>query len=163
MVPSMEGFLLREATRSDAEQLVELIHASFEEYRGRLFPPSGAHNETAEGIQRNWDAAHAVLATVGARPVGCVFYKVEGDALHLSRLSVLPEHRCNGLGRALIAYVEARARDLGVRRVRLGVRVVLGPLRDWYSRLGYEQVEARTHEGFSEPTYVILEKPIEAV
>jgi hypothetical protein len=35
---------------------------------------------------------------------------------------------------------------------------VLDELRAWYEHLGYRQVELRAHAGFTEPTFVILEK-----
>ena len=39
---------LREATTADLPTLLVLVHKAFEEYRGRLDPPSGAHDETLE-------------------------------------------------------------------------------------------------------------------
>jgi len=56
--------------------------------------------------------------------------------------------------------VEARAREQGLQRVRLGVRVALPRQRASYERLGYRLVEARSHPGYEQPTYVILEKDL---
>ncbi len=39
---------LREAITEDVPALVAVIHAGFEEYRGRLDPPSGAHGDAGE-------------------------------------------------------------------------------------------------------------------
>jgi ribosomal protein S18 acetylase RimI-like enzyme len=154
----MTGLELRNATEADAPVLVGLIHAAFEEYRGQLVPASSAHDETTAGIRRKLDASHAILATLDNEPVGCVFYEENDEYVYLSRLSVLPHARGRGLGRMMMEHVEARALESNRARIRLGVRVALKPLRAWYERLGYSQVEARTHVGFSEPTYVILEK-----
>jgi GNAT superfamily N-acetyltransferase len=143
---------LREATAADATVLVGLIHAAFEEYRGQLVPPSSAHHETAACIRSKLNASHAVLMSVDKRPVGCVFYEVSARGLYLSRLSVLPAERGKGFGRILMQRVEARALELNRPRVRLGVRIALGPLRARYERLGYHQVDARAHQGLSEPT-----------
>jgi ribosomal protein S18 acetylase RimI-like enzyme len=154
----MTGPEFRMATEADAPVLAALIHAAFEEYRGQLVPASSAHDETPAGIRKRSNASHAVLVTLETKPVGCVFYEVREEYVYLSRLSVLPEARGRGLGRSMMEYVEARTRELNRTRVRLGVRVALEPLRAWYERLGYGPIEARTHVGFSEPTYVILEK-----
>jgi len=45
--------------------------------------------------------------------------------------------------------------------VQLGVRVALPRNRAYYERLGYGFVEARSHDGYSQPTYVFLEKALE--
>ena len=41
---------------------------------------------------------------------------------------------------------------------RLGVRVALPHLLERYERLGYRMYEERFHEGYSEPTYLMMEK-----
>jgi GNAT superfamily N-acetyltransferase len=149
---------LREATNDDVPTLVSLLKAAFEEYRDRLDPPSGAHEETIEKVRGVIQSAGAALAYVGETAAGCVFYAPVGRSMDLFRLAVLPAHRQRGVGRALIAYVEARTLAVGITRVRLGVRIALPGNRAYYERLGYRFVEARTHAGYTQPTYVILEK-----
>ena len=153
---------IREATEDDAATISGLIVAAFEPYRRRLDPPSGAHLETAESIRRRLPTRKAALATVDGRAVGCVLYELGDGFVTMSRLSVLQGERRRGIGRALIAFVEGRARDSGRSRVRLGVRIVLPRLHAYYSRLGYRKVGLATHAGFSRPTYAILEKDLEA-
>jgi hypothetical protein len=57
--------VLCEATYDDIPTLVTLIHTAFEEYRGRLEPPSGAHRETAQSIGTYLQQGHAVLCGHG--------------------------------------------------------------------------------------------------
>jgi predicted N-acetyltransferase YhbS len=154
----VDGWLLREANEADAETLAALLREAFEEYRGKLDPPSGAHEETAEKVRENLANARAVLALAGEVPVGCVFYEAPEEYAYFSRLAVLQAHRRRGLGRALIDYVEGRARELGRPRVRLGVRIVLARQRAYYERLGYRPLFALAHAGYTEPTYLMLEK-----
>jgi predicted N-acetyltransferase YhbS len=154
----MNDIILREATDDDIPALVAVLKAAFEEYRGRLDPPSGAHAETAAKVRAVLRTAHAVLALAGDQVVGCVFYTPVGDHVDLFRLAVLPAQRRRGIAGALIANVEARAHELGLARVQLGVRVALPGNRAYYERLGYRFVEARAHAGYAEPTFVILEK-----
>jgi ribosomal protein S18 acetylase RimI-like enzyme len=154
----MTDWVLGEASAGDAPLIASLIRAAFAEYRGQLDPPSGAHEETDEAVRRKLQAARAVLARTDGIPVGCVLYEVHPDHVYFFRLAVLPAYRQRGLGRALIGYVEARARERGLERVRLGVRVALPRQRASYERLGYQLVEARSHPGYEQPTYVILEK-----
>jgi GNAT superfamily N-acetyltransferase len=159
----MQDLVLREATDADVPTIVTLIHAAFDEYRAQLDPPSGAHHETEETVRQKMSSTRVVLALSTDKPMGCVFYEQVEDHLSFSRLAVPPSYRRRGIGRTLIAYVEDRARSLNRRQVRLGVRIALPPLRAYYERLGYRLVEYCAHDGYAEPTYVILEKDIPAM
>ena len=104
--------------------------------------------------------ATAVLAVIDGALAGCVFYESRGDHVYFSRLAVLSSYRKRGLGRALIEHVEARARVLGIRRVRLGVRITLSGQLAYYEHLGYRFFENGCHEGYTEPTCVFLEREL---
>jgi GNAT superfamily N-acetyltransferase len=150
--------MIREAQAADAPLLARLLREAFEEYRGRLDPPSSAHGKTAEGVLRELEDGGALVAQAGAEPVGCVFFHLRGDHVYLDRLAVLPPFRGQGIARALIDAVEARARALGPAPVRLNVRLALKDPQAYYQRLGYAFREYGTHAGHATPTFVILEK-----
>ena len=152
--------VLREATYDDIPTLVSLIHTAFEEYRGRLEPPSGAHRETAQSIGIYLQQGRAVLALLNDRAVGCVCYHQEGEHVYFGRLSVLPAFRQHGVGRALVTYVEQQAKALGAQRVQLGMRIALPHLQAYYARLGYRVVRYEAHAGYTEPTSVVMEKQV---
>jgi ribosomal protein S18 acetylase RimI-like enzyme len=154
----MENLLLREATDADVPIIVAIIHAAFKEYDGAIDPPSGAHKETGEHIRQKLTTDRAALASIADQTVACVLYRDEGDHMYFGRLAVLPAYRSRGIAGALIDYVEGRARELSLPRVRLGVRVALPRLRAQYERRGYRLIEERRHEGYAEPTYIIMEK-----
>ena len=78
--------------------------------------------------------------------------------MYLGQLAVLPSYRRRDLGRFLVEYVEAKARELGLTRIRLGVRIELVGNRAYYERHGYPVFAYRSHEGYTEPTYVIMGK-----
>jgi GNAT superfamily N-acetyltransferase len=149
---------LREATPEDAGVLLRLMLAAFKEYDGLLDPPSAAHDETVETVLKRLINGSAALATVEGDPAGFVFYEPRDTHLYFSRLSVLPGFRNSGVGRALIDYVEGRAREVGAAGVRLGVRVQLPHLIARYERLGYRITQHMTHPGYRQPTYVYMEK-----
>jgi predicted N-acetyltransferase YhbS len=157
----LNGIILRTATEHDVPAIVAIIHAAFQEYDGAIDPPSGAHKESAEKIRAKMATDHAVLALLDQRVVGCVLYRDESTYMYFGRLAVLPEYRGRGIAGALIEHVEARANEHGLPRVRLAVRIALPRLRARYERLGYRVVEQRRHEGYAEPTYVIMEKLIQ--
>ena len=151
---------LREATTADLPTLLALVHGAFEEYRGRLDPPSGAHAETLESLGRALRPGGALLASVDDRPAGCVFYHREPDHVYLGRLSVLAAHRSRGLGGMLPDGVEHLALAMGVPRVELGVRTARPALRAYYERRGYRVVRQEAHAGYASPTYVVMQKEL---
>jgi ribosomal protein S18 acetylase RimI-like enzyme len=151
---------IREALPDESPALVRLMHAAFEEYSGVLDPPSAAHTETLESVNRRLSRGGAVLALLNDEPVGFVFYEPQGTHLYFSRLSVLPAFRRRGIGRALIEHVESRARETGFAGVRLGVRAQLPQMQARYERLGYQVTKYMTHEGYEKPTYMFMEKAV---
>jgi len=151
---------LREATAADLPTLLALVHGAFEEYRGRLDPPSGAHAETLETLGRALRTGAALLVTVDSQPAGCVFYHREPDHVYFGRLSVLAAYRGHGLGGALTDGVERRALAMGVPRVELGVRIALPALRAYYERRGYRVIRHETHAGYAAPTSVVMQKEL---
>ena len=154
------SIVLREAAASDIPTLVTLVQTAFEDYRGRLDPPSGAHNETSETFRQSLQTDWAALALINNEAVGCVCYSQKDGYMYVGRLSVLHAFRRHGAGRALMEYVEQRTRDLGLGRVQLGVRTALPDLQVYYERLGYHTVRHETHAGYTMPTYVVMEKQV---
>ncbi len=64
----MSEWVLREATPDDADALAALVREAFEEYRDRLRPPSGAHNETGDGLRARRKIALVTCGTtIGTR------------------------------------------------------------------------------------------------
>ena len=149
---------LHQAIGGDIPILLTVLQAAFEEYRGRLDPPSGVHSETVETLRQKLKTGAAVLARIGDEVAGCVFYRQESTHVYLERLSVLPRYRRQGVGRALVDYVEQRAQMLKLP-VQIGVRLPLAHIRVFYERRGYRVVRYAAHEGYSEPTYAVMQRP----
>lgn len=156
----MDEVSLREATAEDAPSLVDVIHQAFEEYRGRLDPPSGAHDESGESIRQKIATAHAVVAAVNQEIIGCAFYEPDGDHMYFGRLAVLPSYRRQGISRRLIDWIEHQTRSFGFARVQLSVRVVLLDNQAYYERLGYRVLSYGNHAGYVEPTFVNMVKDV---
>jgi predicted N-acetyltransferase YhbS len=154
-------FTIREITEPDVPWIVDVIQAAFEEYRGRLDPPSSAHHKTADIVRRELADGGAFVACDTQAIVGCVFYHLYPDHLYLDRLAVLPSFRHQGIARALIQAVETRARQAGLGEVRLSVRLMLESNLAYYERLGYRFLSYGTHAGYTTPTSVTLCKQVE--
>jgi ribosomal protein S18 acetylase RimI-like enzyme len=116
------------------------------------------HTETLEQIQEKLSKGGAVLALAGKTYAGCVLYYPQEDYLYLGRLSVLPDFRRQGVAQALVKYVECKAAQMGIRKVQLSVRITLVNNRAFFEKLGYRVISRHSHRGYTEPTFVTLEK-----
>lgn len=156
-----DTLVLRIGTAGDAAAIARVIAASFEQYRGKLNPESGAFRETADGIAGELArGAGAIVAERNGEMLGCVLVEeLEGD-LYFGRLSVVPSARGLGLAKRLIDAVEAEARRRGLPGVRLGVRVVLTDNQRLFQALGYRETSREAHPGFDHPTSINMRKPL---
>jgi N-acetylglutamate synthase-like GNAT family acetyltransferase len=160
--PAAEGnpLLIRTARPEEAEAIVALIQRAFGEYRGKLRPESGALRETPETIRAAMKTDRILLAERAGRILGCVSMRRKDDCAYAGRLAVEPMERGIGVGRTLVAAAEAEARRMGMDRLRVDVRLKLRDNRAFFRALGFVEGAERRHPGFSQPTYVELEKPL---
>ena len=98
-------------------------------------------NEPGIGLR----LAHAERHGAGDRlaPAGFALYRVAADEAELLTVSVLPEARRAGRGRALLAASEAGARAAGAKRLFLEVGESNAPARALYAGAGYREVGRR--------------------
>ena len=151
---------VRAAQTADAAAIAAVIAAAFEQYRGRLDPPSAAYRETPEAIARELAAGSgAILAEDTGAALACVMTKQVDDDLYFGRLAVLPAARGRGLARRLVAAVETDASRRGLAGVRLGVRIALVENQQLFAALGYVEISRAAHLGFDHPTYLTMRKP----
>jgi ribosomal protein S18 acetylase RimI-like enzyme len=156
----MIDFYSRDATEDDIPALANVIACAFEEHRGKLEPPSSSLNKTPEAVAQELQTARAVVACSNDETVGCVFYTLREGYVYLAHLAVLPQYRGLGIAKALMQSVEGKALEQGCKRIRLSVRLALEKTRAFYERLGYTFYSYGTHPGFTEPTYLTLEKSL---
>ena len=133
------------ASTSDAGLVDAITKAAFEEYRGVLDPPSGVVDETVEDVARAIERGGAMLAWDGDGAVGCARFEPRPDCLYVGRVAVLPAHRRQGVGTALMLEMECVARELGLSALRVGVRSSLPSNVGLYQRLGYEVITVEPH------------------
>jgi predicted N-acetyltransferase YhbS len=159
---SIEGnpVLIRPASAEEAQAVVALIHRAFAQYRGKLQPESSALSETVAMIRSAMASGTVFVAVDTNGLAGCVSVQRKADFAYAGRLAVDPQARRRGIGRRLMGEAEALARQTGAGRLRVDVRLALIGNRAFFRALGFVEGSHRCHPGFSNPTYVELEKTL---
>jgi GNAT superfamily N-acetyltransferase len=128
------GFELRRATIDDLDGVVALQHAAYAANRALLgvepIPLMADYNAILFDMEV-W------LAEDSGRLCGVLILEPRADDLLLWSVAVAPSEQGSGLGRALLAATEERARRLGRTVVRLYTGTPLKERVAWYIRHGY--------------------------
>jgi ribosomal protein S18 acetylase RimI-like enzyme len=140
-----------------AAALVELIDAYARGPGGQSAPIGAeARANLAAGLRAH-PAAFALLAFIDGTPVGtavCVwgFSTFAGKpSLNVHDLTVHPDHRSRGIGTALLAEVEHRAKERGCCKLTLEVHDTNEGAKRLYARRGF---------GPWEPPTLFVTKPL---
>jgi N-acetylglutamate synthase-like GNAT family acetyltransferase len=137
----------REARSEDAEAACEVVRRSIAElchadHRGdALTLDLWLSNKTPENMRRWIEKHHTVVAAEGAAIRGVGIITSSGDVL-LNYVS--PEARFCGASKGIVARLEAHARELGVRTVKLQSSTTA---RQFYLAAGYSSAGPST-KGF---------------
>ena len=151
----------RAARASDAAAIADLVRRAFAAQSRPTVPPSSALQETAATITAHLARAGGAVVESGGRVIGAVLWEDEEGGLYISRLSVDPDHRRQGIARALVDEAEREARRRGMTWMHLGVRLVLEDNRRLFRSCGFVETTLHRHEGFDEPTWVRMERRLD--
>jgi len=128
--------MIREATPDDVTRLEAIARAAYAPYVpliGRE-PPPMLQDFPADIAQGHvWVSGDPIVGYVVAQPN-------ESDWL-LENVAVDPEAQGTGLGRALIAHIEAMARAAGAEAIELYTHASMTANRRLYPLLGYVETE----------------------
>ena len=150
--------VLRPLTVAGAEEAAELIRTAFAAQSRPTNPPSSALRETTEAIGAKIAAGGGFGVFEAGVLVGVALWSLNGDALHVARVSVAPEARGRGIAESLVAACEFEARRRGARRMTLKTRLELPENERLFERYGFARREIEAHPGFEAPTTAVMEK-----
>lgn len=138
----------------EMEAAFDIMRAAFAGMEGRIDPPSSIASMTVEDLR---DPASEVWV-LGDPVVGAVVLTPKPSVLYIGKLAVA--HRRRGVGRALMAQAEARARALGLEWLELQSRVELVEVHAVFKALGFTEVMRTTHAGYRRPTSITFRKRV---
>lgn len=129
---------IRLATPADVPAVKAVTDAAYHPYIERIgVVPAPVEADHAADV-----AAGRVFVT-GDPVVGVLVLVPHEDHLFLDSIAVHPEAAGQGVGRRLLAFVDERARSLGLPEVRLYTNAMMWENQRLYPRYGYEMVERR--------------------
>jgi GNAT superfamily N-acetyltransferase len=150
--------ILRPLTTADAGEAAELIRTAFAAQSRPTRPPSSALGETAEAIAAKIAAGGGFGIFEAGALIAAALWSLNGDALHVARVSVAPTRRGRGLVRSLIAACETEANRHSVRRMTLKTRLELPENERLFGHFGFARLKVEAHPGFAAPTTALMEK-----
>lgn len=117
------------------------IESPLSEAARHLIDRSGqTPSKTSADVDRAEDLhapnAEFIVARLNGDPVGCIALLDHVRYGEVRRLYVAEKARGNGVAVALVEALEAAARDIGLRQVRI-VSDLAGPAADAFARLGF--------------------------
>jgi ribosomal protein S18 acetylase RimI-like enzyme len=121
--------------------IAERAYAKYVERIGRRPPPMDP--DFAAPVA----AGEVDVIEHGGVLAGFVVWRLAADHVFIDNVAVDPAHAGLGLGKALLARVEARAAALGIRELRLYTNARMTENLAMYPRLGWEVTDRRTERG----------------
>ena len=121
----------------EASTVLRIMRLSFEEYRGKLYPESGALRENLDDVRAGILSGGAFLAFVGEEIAGCARFRFYPCHVYGERIGVLPAYRGHGIAAALTKAIETIAAAREVGQVQVQVRASIPSNLRLYEKLGY--------------------------
>ena len=150
--------ILRPLIAGDADEAAELIRTAFAAQSRPTRPPSSAPRETAQAIAAKIAEGGGFGVFEAGALIAVALWGIDGDALHVARVSVAPTLRGRRIVRSLIAACETEASCCGVGRMTLKTRLELPENERLFERFGFARLKVEAHPGFEAPTTALMEK-----
>jgi ribosomal protein S18 acetylase RimI-like enzyme len=140
--------VVRDPQHRDARHCLNAYFAELADRFDGGFDPAFSRAARAEEMKP--PAGVFLVATLRAEPVGCGGLKLHGrEPAEIKRMWVAPDVRGLGLGRRLLAELEAHAAQHGARSVRLDTNRSLTEAIGMYRAAGYREVAAFNEESYA--------------
>lgn len=142
---------IRLATRDDAAGIAAMSRDEIE----RGFPWSWTEGRVARAIAN--PEANVIVAGPPGALGGFGIMSYAGDDAHLLLFAVANSQRRQGIGSAMLEWLETVAREMDVRRVRVECRRSNSAARNFYGEHGYheEAIARRYYRGLEDAIVLV--------
>jgi ribosomal protein S18 acetylase RimI-like enzyme len=136
---------IRRATSEDVAAIRAIVEAAYAMYSPRI---GRAPAPVSADYPALVDAGEAWVGIEDEQVVGVLVFRPGDDAVILENVAVDPSFQRRGHGRALIAFVERQALDLGLAEVTLYTNEAMVENLRLYRRLGFVETGRRVEDGY---------------
>ncbi len=137
---------IRLATPADLVRISTCAHDAYAPYVERIGRKPAP---MVADFRRQIDEEKIFVAADPSDVQGFAVFYPAGRFMHLENVAVDPRYKGQGIGRALIDFVESAARDQRLAGVELYTNAHMTENLEMYPKLGYVEVDRRTEAGFS--------------
>jgi GNAT superfamily N-acetyltransferase len=138
----------------DAKRLIAALDAGL----AQLYPPEQRFGPNLKAAHLTDGRGTFLVARDGDRAVGCGAIRMnDGKTAEVKRMYVEPDQRGKGIGRAVLARLDAAARQMGAGRLVLETGVHSPEALALYRGAGFRQIDC-WGEYASSPTSICMEK-----
>ncbi|MEV0175965.1 GNAT family N-acetyltransferase [Streptomyces sp. NPDC050803] len=139
---------IRQAVSVDAAAVKDVTDAAYRHYIERI-------GLVPQPMERDYVACVAAgqVFVTGDPVVGLVVVEAYEDHLYVDNIAVHPDAQGTGVGRRLLAFVDAHARALRLPEVRLYTNAKMWENQKIYPKFGYEVVERRVEGPYDRVHY----------
>jgi ribosomal protein S18 acetylase RimI-like enzyme len=141
-----DGLHIRPAQASEVDEVRQLVRDAYEPYVPRLGQEPAPMRADYEALVHEGVVSVAIAE---GSIVGVLVLRPQPDSLILENVAVVPARQGRGIGRALIAFAEERARQLELNKITLYTNAQMTENLSLYRRLGYVEVGRRHEHGFN--------------
>lgn len=150
-----QRFVLRDALPEELDEVAHVILRAYEEYTPSPLPEVweeawNAYWHDIGDVRGRFDHTELIVAERAGRIVGTVTFYPDGTEyvangwpagwVAIRLLAVVPEARCQGIGRALMTECLRRARRVGAPSVGLYTMTWMRIAQGMYERMGFRRV-----------------------
>jgi ribosomal protein S18 acetylase RimI-like enzyme len=136
---------IRPGTAADVDAVRDIVQRAYDVYVARIGRRPGPMDADYAAIVR---AGDLWVADDGGIAVGLLVLVAAPDHLLIENVAVDPERQGTGVGRALLDFAEAIARDQRLSMVRLYTHALMSENQALYRRRGFREDERRAEAGF---------------
>lgn len=137
---------IRLATADEHTAVAECVDAAYVKYVPRIGKKPAPMLADYPGLI----ASGSVYVVGEASNIRAVLViELRDDHLFIENVAVHPEHQGTGLGRRMMDFAEQQALGNGLDEIRLYTHEMMAENLTYYPRLGYEEVDRRTEDGYN--------------
>ncbi len=157
VLPSEFETAIRLATHADVPAVEAVVHDAYTGYTERIGMPPGP---MLDDYSRRVNEQTLWVLTNDRHIVGIVVALPKEDHLYLENIAINPAQQGQGFGRSLMRFVEAEARRLGLRELRLFTHRTMHENIALYSRTGWVETGRYQQDGYDR---VFFRKSVPAI